>query len=256
MQLPPPDAILSSDSKTFEGYHFTKNLQNKVLKHKIKGFTLAEVLIALVIIGIIAVITVPLAISNAEEKERIAKIKKTVGTLKQAMIYVKADGGDLNYEVKDDNRELLNKWYDTYLAPRLITTRVCYDTAGCWNTTGTTTLSGSSSTPTANRQGIGLGVCIITAILNDGTFINIDPLGAGQVRSNFKVNVTGSAAYVFYFDINGAKKPNQIGRDIFAMVYTDEGLVPAYKDATKTEIENNCKKGGTGQSCLIKYLAK
>lgn len=53
--------------------------------------------------------------------------------------------------------------------------------------------------------------------------------------------------------INGDKKPNVIGKDIYILVYEpDRGLLPAGIDKTKEEIENNCTNG-YGYWCLA-YL--
>lgn len=197
--------------------------------------------------------------ANYTEQERISRVKKVYSTLANAMTRVKADGGNMIFDVQNDNISQLNEWYDTFLKPHLIIDKTCYNYAkGCWNETGTKMLNGSTSTPTTNRTGVGLGTVIITAVLNDGTFIDIDPLDIRQVRNSFKVNAdpTATAAYVFYFDINGFKKPNTIGKDIFAMVFTEDGLVPAYKDATHEQIDADCSSTGTGHSCLIKYLGK
>lgn len=55
----------------------------KMGKHK--GFTLAEVLITLVIIGVIAAITVPSLIQTTQKKENIVRFKKALSTINQAL---------------------------------------------------------------------------------------------------------------------------------------------------------------------------
>ena len=53
--------------------------------HKLKifkyGFTLAEVLITLVIIGVIAAATIPTLINNTKKQEYVSSLKKTYSTL-------------------------------------------------------------------------------------------------------------------------------------------------------------------------------
>ena len=49
-----------------------------------KGFTLAEVLITLGIIGVVAAMTMPTLINNHREKETVVKLKKLNSTLQNA----------------------------------------------------------------------------------------------------------------------------------------------------------------------------
>ena len=57
----------------------------------------------------------------------------------------------------------------------------------------------------------------------------------------------------FYFDVNGDRKPNIIGKDIFIMVYDPEkGLIPAGNDRSATQVKQNCETGN-GYWCL-KYI--
>jgi len=215
------------------------------------AFTLAEVLITLVIIGVIAAITIPSVVANYQERERIAKVKKCYSVLSQAMIRVLADGGDMIFEVKDADNANIKLWFDTYLKQYLITTKICYNTAGCWNNEDTKYLNGNNSK--WNRKGIGVGYDIITAVLNDGSLIDIDAFSSSDIKNSFKIN-TKSSGLVVYFDINGARKPNTIGKDIFVTVFTEDGLVPAYKNGTSVQIDSDCSKSGTGISCIQKYL--
>ena len=57
-----------------------------------------------------------------------------------------------------------------------------------------------------------------------------------------------------FFDINGVKKPNTVGKDIFPLVYTEKGIRPAYSDKTQSQIDKDCSKTGTGYSCIRNYL--
>ena len=49
-----------------------------------RGFTLAEVLITLVIIGFIAAMTIPTLINKTNNQEYVSKLKKAYSTLSQA----------------------------------------------------------------------------------------------------------------------------------------------------------------------------
>lgn len=218
-----------------------------------KAFTLAEVLITLVVIGVVAAITVPIIFANYNDAERAAKVKKTYATLGGAMTMVKANGGDYIFAVTgDEDLNLMKNWYETYFKPYTNVMKTCYNTTGCWNEGDTKSLNGSVAR--FNQRGKGLGTNIITAVLNDGTFVCIDGHRGYNLRDYFGVNITDQYGIAVTFDINGMKKPNTIGKDIFVTVFTENGIVPAYKNKTRAQIDSDCSKSGTGYSCIIKYL--
>ncbi len=58
-----------------------------------KGFTLAEVLITLAVIGVVAAMTIPTLVSKYHEKQRITQLKKAYSVLNQAFTRAVADYG-------------------------------------------------------------------------------------------------------------------------------------------------------------------
>ena len=50
-----------------------------------KGFTLAEVLITIGVIGIVAAMTLPMLLVNHREKEMVTRLKKVYTNISQAM---------------------------------------------------------------------------------------------------------------------------------------------------------------------------
>ena len=78
------------------------------------GFTLAEVLITLSIIGVVAAITLPTLITNVQEKTTVSKVKKFYNTVENAYQRMIQDygtidtwglmgAGDSDYYLKDEN---------------------------------------------------------------------------------------------------------------------------------------------------------
>ena len=88
-----------------------------------KGFTLAEVLITLGIIGVVAAMTLPALINHYKKRETVEKLKTTYSLISNAMERAKADYG-LDYKdwqgstYKKDDFEFL---YSTYFKPYLST---------------------------------------------------------------------------------------------------------------------------------------
>ena len=68
---------------------------------KYKGFTLAEVLITLLIIGIVAALTIPSVISNYQQQEFKTGLKKAVSVLNEAIQVNIAQDGETPYENKN-----------------------------------------------------------------------------------------------------------------------------------------------------------
>ena len=66
-----------------------------------KGFTLAEVLITLAIIGIVAALTIPSVISNYQQQEFKTGLKKAVSVLNEAIQTNIAQEGETPYENQD-----------------------------------------------------------------------------------------------------------------------------------------------------------
>ena len=62
-------------------------------KHKNHGVTLAEVLITLGIIGIVAALTMPTLVRNYQEKATVIKLKKTYSILSQSYLYAVQEYG-------------------------------------------------------------------------------------------------------------------------------------------------------------------
>ena len=219
-----------------------------------KAFTLAEVLLTLMVIGVIALVTLPTLFANYDEQERISRAKKGYATLANAMTMVKAWGGDYIFDVKNDSDENMREWYEEFLEPNLQIMKTCYNKAGCWNEDNNRNMNGTNVY--YNKKGVGIGANIITAVLNDGTFINIDAYSSGSIWKYFGVDLYTKNGLVVFYDINGAKKPNMVGKDIFVTVFTEDGLVPAYRDQTANKVLADCSKKGTGYSCLGIYLRK
>ena len=58
---------------------------------------------------------------------------------------------------------------------------------------------------------------------------------------------------IIYTDINGVRKPNIVGKDIFVLTYTKErGLLPAGADETDSTVTQNCKN--SGMYCFDKII--
>ena len=96
------------------------------------GFTLAEVLITLGIIGVVAAMTIPNLISNHRKNIVETRMAKFYSVINQAIRRSEADNGPVAHwdklildDIKDENNEIIGKttntkeWFNKYLKPYL-----------------------------------------------------------------------------------------------------------------------------------------
>ena len=160
------------------------------------AFTLAEVLITLTIIGVIAVLTIPNLMQAWQKHERIAQIKEAYALLNHAVKLSIAENGPVN-EWSDRNNwnHMLEQ---TYIAPYLKVAKI-------YKFTGRTIWKAK-----APYGDISLNTGII---LNNGMRISY-------------YNDTANGVLQFIVDVNGEKGPNVEGNDVFrfAVVINDGGV--------------------------------
>ena len=69
-----------------------------------KGFTLAEVLVTLGIIGVVAALTMPALIANYKKTEYSARLKKFNSTMQQAILMYNTDSGEIPGTEKESKK--------------------------------------------------------------------------------------------------------------------------------------------------------
>ena len=107
------------------------------------------------------------------------------------------------------------------------------------------TLFENSSSYT-NHTGLGVGDDIVIVRLNNGSNIIFDGYGQGSILGYFGVNISEPSTIIVFIDANGDNSPNIIGKDIYAAVYTSNGLVAAGDSMTPEEVRENCSTAKTG----------
>lgn len=150
---------------------------------KFTAFTLAEVLIALAIIGIVAAVTIPSVVNKYKTQVASTRLKKFYSMMSQAVQLSTLDNGEVSNwtkgTLKDDfdytvNFESSYQFFTTYLAPYIKYNRV---------------IKVEKVSPTAEMR----------IELADGSTVDIH---------------NGSCWDIIY-DVNGDKSPNKVGYDKF-----------------------------------------
>ena len=196
-----------------------------VARKKFKlAFTLAEVLITLGIIGIVAAMTMPVLIGRYREKVTVTQLKKVNSVLNQAFIMATEKYGPIeNWDLgttgladPDGANTLMVRF-----AEFLNKTKTCKSgQTGCLPDVKYKYLNGSDYT------NIDIDRNISRIKLTDGTIISLyiyNNTCSGNWGSTKPLqNICG----VVLADINGNKLPNQYGVDFFSFLITKYGIVP------------------------------
>lgn len=192
--------------------------------HSLKraAFTLAEVLITLGIIGVVAAMTMPSLIQNYQEKATVTKLKKCYSLVSQAYVSILNDEGGSDTLQAGDDLEMMEK-FGKYLKYQ----KTCGRNKGCFPNVTYKSVTGNGYSKweddTTDRS---------RAILTDGTLIMFN-------KSAMWGGNEGNYLYAqIYVDINGFKGPNQLGKDFFYFYISPEKIVPAGAKALEEKNED------------------
>jgi prepilin-type N-terminal cleavage/methylation domain-containing protein len=149
------------------------------MKMKKSGFTLAEVLIVLGIIGVVAALTIPTLMNQTRMSEYQTGLKKVVAELNQAVMM----------NVATDNSDFAD-----------------LDTTGYGDNTLYNLFINRVRTVSTSTSGENIPAGYTELFFHDGTAVIIDTAAVG-------CNAVGVAHCTAIVDINGHKKPNTMTPD-------------------------------------------
>ncbi len=182
---------------------------------KQKGFTLAEVLITLAIIGVVAAISIPSVISNSQQQEFKTGLKKAVSVINSAITMNMALDGETPY----DNKELFNYLVRHMNVIKTTTVTVWYSSnavgAGSVNTNGAFyTADGMRYEFEAGageyeyiplHENNQIKACPAMRVIGNSKGDNCGGCGSYGLKNN--PNNTTKPPCFFLVDVNGDKKP-------------------------------------------------
>ena len=208
--------------------------------HKIKAFTLAEVLITLGIIGIVAAITMPALITNYQKKETAKRLQQAYNLLQQTASLAQVEYGDMEtWDCFVKGSISPEEFADKYIIPFFKDTNI--KKFGDWSKAG-------YKNPPKLMDGSDTTSGYYYFQVPQGYIYGISYYDAPE-RRVFLVNI----------DVNGISGKNIIGRDIFVATYgynNEENnfyklQMYNYNNYSRQQIlDRNCNKtGGTGQYC-------
>lgn len=213
----------------------------------IGGFTLAEVLITLGIIGVIASLTIPTIIQKYQQKVTIERLKSTYSIIMQAMESAKEEYGydTTSWVGNENNNESSTILYSLYFKPFLQTDKAKH---------GAICKSYKCAAVYKNLKGLNMydhdwGYSFY---LKNGAFIHILPFSCGM-------HMYSAAIYI---DVNGPEHgPNILGKDTFDFVLEigymaqfqlggkNRPFVAPYDWYSREDLLKMCSKEADGKGC-------
>ena len=216
------------------------------------AFTLAEVLITLGIIGVVAAITLPSLIANYREKELIAKTKRTYSNIYNATIMAQKDNDFIG-----DNSVLFNAADGHYkvtenFAKYFSGAKVCKSKIECPNFYYDIKYAKPNYDANGNTRDWSTNNPKI--ILNDGSIIVVQSLHSGcevhRIDSYYNekgqetlVQVNKYCCAELCIDVNGPTLPNRFGQDAFLIYIYKDRVAPSTWSKSGGETINNILSG-------------
>ena len=192
-----------------------------------KGFTLAEDLITLGIIGVVAAMTMPTVLSNYRKSQVVNNLKKDVAIFSQAIQMAEAKHGFMSdWELCENTNDpqCTKDFFEKYFEPELKIIKKCIPASEeCW--TRQKSLSGNLGDFTSKE---------IAGVLSNGTsfrfWLGNELNDAGKTVQHINI----------YIDIDGPKKGlATIGGDIFNIVIGWDDSLTVQKGVNLRGINRN-----------------
>ena len=193
------------------------------------AFTLAEVLITLGIIGVVAAMTIPSLIQSYKEKATVTAVKQSYSIFAQALKMVTIDNPDLSALTDSslsakENSQIMFKEISKHIKK----VKSCDVDKKCMGNTYYLNLNNEkvSNWDTYNN--------LVTGVLANGTSFWILSLPA---------SISGEETYAgqIGIDINGNKRPNKFGVDFFWFTFNKNGELFAGRGEGTGGIYGNCE---------------
>ena len=174
-----------------------------------KSFTLAEVVMVMGIIGIVAMLTVTNARKDTDVAEKVMQLKKCDEIISAAFAQAVAENGNIitwgENGVYPDKTVVWN-----IISSYLKLQKNCGVDNGCWRSGNIGSLPSSDMDPAAIESDC------VSGILSNGASVAI-----GRI-----INPTGDAVFDIFVDVDGPNKGTyRFGDDVFGFYITNEGEV-------------------------------
>ena len=216
---------------------------------KSAAFTLAEVLITLGIIGVVAAMTMPSLVQNYQKKALETGLKKSYSVLSQAVQRMIEEDGEIPSRASVASTRANWIAFEKSLSQNLKIVKNCsvYGYSNKCISGDSFTSWFNSTYKSYNKKTLGTAGWWFDDgmyVLADGSFLFLD----ASVSNDVLLNI----------DINGSKAPNALGHDVFLFAIDHEtGKLRPYGGETKDDTtqklcDKNSNDGNNGLGCTAK----
>ena len=203
---------------------------------KKSAFTLAETLVTLMVLGIIATLTIPSVQNFASRRANAALAQKALSSISNATKDLQRENGAIRFWNLSSYEDILKMYKSKMTASGTIISSypVKYLNGGAYDSSNMF----NASTSFINSDGM---LFYIQANLTGKCSISSDDLKNGCID--------------WGVDVNGAKGPNVIGRDIFGFYVTSDGSV--YGEGGGPGVSpTTCSTGASGWGCSARVITE
>ena len=180
-----------------------------------KGFTLAEILITLGIIGIVSAMTIPSLYNKVNERITVSRLRKTYSSFAQGLKMAENELGNMDsWYSDDDTSDVKAKIIADNLKKYIKFSEECGIDDKHRNCVVAIAYKELNGNPRTNYSRNSEELTTYKIKLSDGSSVWF-----GFVKTAKRIHI--------YVDTNGTKLPNTWGRDLFLLEYHDGELFPA-----------------------------
>jgi len=218
------------------------------------GFTLAEVLITLSVIGVVAALTIPTVTKNVEKAQCRAAFKRNYAMLADAARRIMLDNGGTLAGAFENGGVGDSPLRDKFLE-YIPAAKVCPEgeVGTCWHKDKVvrylSPAKGYSYDRSVYANAILSSGALVSFMVNDPFCNDIDYGHPGETDPKF-FNTCGT----IWIDVNGFKGPNVIGKDVFTVKVRRNGIVPGGYGINPKSSNWQCKVTDTGEHCASAVL--
>ena len=234
-------------------FYINLKSDNELKLKKNKGFTLAEVLVTLVVIGVVAALCIPALIQNTQQAQYKSALKENNAVLSAALQrYMSDNAGSLSGTFIDANS------FKNNITQYLNILKDC-NGAGLGNgwASSSNYMNGSANMSTWDTF---TSLNEPTIQLPNGSSVHFyySTHGSTTCSSNFSADsLNNNICLSILVDVNGINPPNILGVDIFRFMITANGiLIPYGSSTTKATYQPSadCAPSGSGAGCTASFL--